>query len=83
MKSLNCNTGCTGLYTDVFYEKDNIGVDSSISLLLEEYKTYRRHIAKNIKFDPRVENLSMLLPGTFSILIQSLQVHRLRKIPKL
>ena len=69
MKSLNCNTGCTGLYTDVFYEKDNIGVDSSISLLLEEYKTNRRHIAKNIKFDPRVENLSMILPRTFSILI--------------
>ena len=69
MKSLNCNTGCTGLYTDIFYEKDNIGVDSSISLLLEEYKTNRRHIAKNIKFDPRVENLSMILPRTFSILI--------------
>ena len=59
---LDCNVSCTGLYTDLFHDTNNIHVVGRSNFLpLEEYKRYRINFVKSIKFDPTKEKLSKIL----------------------
>ena len=59
--SLGCRVSCTGLYADAFYIKDPTKgkLIDKLKENMEEYTGYKNNFARNLKFDPTKNDMSI------------------------